>query len=241
MTAESVRDDSPDLTLALRCRGVNKRYPGIHALSNFDFEAAAGKVHALLGENGAGKSTFIKGLGGTLRFDSGTIELFGKCVEIGSPAAARRLGIEVAYQELSAIPDLTVARTIWLRRGGTAPLKLMSQTSLRHRTLELYDRLQSPRIDPDIPVRRLSVAERQVVEVIGSLATDPRVVVLDEPTAALPTEEAAWVLGLGAPPRRPGKARALHIAPPEGGRADRRPGYRDARWPGRRVRSDCRR
>jgi ribose transport system ATP-binding protein len=181
---------------ALRCRGMSKRFPGVVALSDFDFDATAGEVHALLGENGAGKSTFIKGLGGSVPFDSGTVELFGEPVRIRHPGEARRHGIEIAYQELSVIPDLSVARTIWLRRLGTRPLRFMGQSSLRRRTLELYDRLQSPHVDPDLPVRRLSVAERQLVEVIGALATDPRIVVFDEPTAALPAEEAAWVLGL---------------------------------------------
>jgi ribose transport system ATP-binding protein len=195
-----VSSDAGDVTrdpagrVALRCRGVSKRYPGILALEALDFEAHAGEVHAILGENGAGKSTFIKGLGGSIRFDSGTVELFGETVSINSPAAARRLGVEVAHQEPSVIPDLSVARTIWLRRMSGGALRLLTQASARRRTLALYERLGSPHVDPDIPVRQLSVAERQLVEVIGCLASDPRVVVFDEATAALPTDEANWVL-----------------------------------------------
>src|SRR4051794_3240512 len=186
-------DRSPTATnapqWALRCRGLRKAFPGVVALSDLDFSARAGRVHAILGENGAGKSTLMKGLAGSVPFDSGEVELFGETASIRSPLDARRLGIEVAYQELSAIPDLSVARSIWLRRGSGGPFASLRRRALRRRTLELYERLGAPRIDPDRLVRQLSIAERQIVEVISSLATDPRVVVFDEATASLPAEE----------------------------------------------------
>jgi ribose transport system ATP-binding protein len=166
------------------------------ALNDLAFSARAGRVHAILGENGAGKSTLMKGLAGSVPFDSGSVEVFGEPVTIGSPLAARRLGIEVAYQELSGIPDLTVARSIWLRRGAGGRGGRLGQRSLRRRTLALYERLGAPLVDPDRLVRHLSIAERHLVEVIASLATDPRIAVFDEATAALPAEETRWVLEL---------------------------------------------
>ncbi len=181
---------------ALRCRGLRKAFPGVVALSDLDFSARAGHVHAILGENGAGKSTLMKGLAGSVPFDSGDVELFGEPASIRSPLDARALGIEVAYQELSGIPDLSVARSIWLRRGPGGPLASLRRGALRRRTLELYDRLGAPRIDPDRLVRQLSIAERHLVEVVSSVATDPRVVVFDEATASLPAEETRWVLEL---------------------------------------------
>jgi ribose transport system ATP-binding protein len=195
--AQPARDSAPgDGVWALRCRGLRKAFPGVVALDQLAFDARAGRVHAILGENGAGKSTLMKGLAGAVPFDSGDVELFGEPVSIRSPRDARRLGIEVAYQELSSIPDLSVARSIWLRRGAGGRGTRLRQGALRRRTLALYERLGAPRIDPDRLVRHLSLAERQVVEVVGSLATDPRIVVFDEATASLPAEETAWVLGL---------------------------------------------
>ena len=181
---------------ALRCQGLRKTFPGVVALNDLAFNARSAQVHAILGENGAGKSTLIKGLAGSVPFDSGTVELFGEEATIRSPLDARRLGIEVAYQELSGIPDLTVARSIWLRRAPGGAARRLSQRSLRRRTLALYDRLDSPRIEPGRLMRHLSIAERQLVEVVASLATDPRIVVFDEATASLPADETRWVLEL---------------------------------------------
>ena len=97
----------------LRCTALTKTYPGVTALDKLDFVGDAGTVHAVLGENGAGKSTFIKVLAGTVPPDSGSVELFGEPVALTSVAESRRRGVSVAYQELSLIPDLTVGQNIW--------------------------------------------------------------------------------------------------------------------------------
>ncbi len=182
--------------LALRCTGLTKRYPGVLALDRLDFLAQAGQVHAILGENGAGKSTFIKCLGGSVIADAGEVELDGTTVAIGSPADARKRGIEVAYQELSLVPDLTVAENIWLRRARPTRLRTLPRGELRARTRALLERLDAPAIDPDFRVRYLSLAERQVVEVVSALAGDPKIVIFDESTASLPADETRWALGL---------------------------------------------
>jgi ribose transport system ATP-binding protein len=181
----------------LNCRRLTKAYPGVVALDRLDFVGHAGSVHAVLGENGAGKSTFMKLLGGAVRPDSGSIELFGQSVQLRSVGDARQKGISVAYQELSLIPDLTVGQNIWLNRSATAhPLALMSERSTTRRTEELCAKLGAPGLDPRRKVGDLSIAARHVVEIIASVATDPRVLVWDEATAALPAAEAKWALGL---------------------------------------------
>lgn len=182
--------------MALRCQGLTKRFPGVLALDGLDFTAAAGEVHAILGENGAGKSTLIKALGGSLALDSGTVEVFGREQHIGSPDEAAAHGITVAYQELSLLGDLTVAQNIWLRRGRSNAAGILSRRALRARTEELCARLGAPPISPDSKVRYLSIAERQIVEIVASLASEPRILVLDEATASLAADETRWALEL---------------------------------------------
>jgi ribose transport system ATP-binding protein len=186
------------LTSVLRCTSLTKRYPGVVALDGLDFEAKAGSVHAVLGENGAGKSTFIKTLGGTVRPDTGTIEIGGRTTVLPSVRAARRQGIGVAYQELSLIPDLTVGQNIWLNKGSTNPLAILAHKDTIRRTEELYARIGAPVIDPRRKVKDLTMAARHVVEIVSSVAVEPRILVLDEATAALPAAEAQWALGLAS-------------------------------------------
>lgn len=180
----------------LFCEGVIKRFPGVIALNGLTFRGRPGEVHALLGENGAGKSTFIKILGGAVKPDAGRLELFGQPAVIDSPGQARRLGISVAYQELCLVPDLTVAQNIWLHLARPSRLGMLTSGYLRPRTLELYERLGAPPIDPDAKVKDLAVAARQVVEIIRSVAQQPHVLVFDEATAALPATETRWALDL---------------------------------------------
>nr|MBA2358970.1 sugar ABC transporter ATP-binding protein [Actinomycetota bacterium] len=160
------------------------------------FAADAGEVHALLGENGAGKSTFIKILTGAVQRDAGELSLFGEPLHGRSPLEARRAGIAAVFQELSLVPDLTVAENVWFRREPLTPLGTISRAALRRRTRELFRRLDFPPIDVDREVRGLSVAERQLVEVAKSISAEPRVLVLDEATSALSPREVTWLVGL---------------------------------------------
>jgi ribose transport system ATP-binding protein len=184
------------MAAVLKCVALTKAYPGVVALDGLDFEAEAGTIHAVLGENGAGKSTFIKSLGGTVRPDSGSIAIDGAPVAMASVRDARRLGIGVAYQELSLVPDLTVGQNIWLDKLGRNPLGLVGGRATTRRTEELLARLGAPSIDPRRKVKDLSIAARHVVEIVSSVATNPRILVLDEATAALPAAEARWALEL---------------------------------------------
>src|SRR3954452_3600561 len=164
----------------LEAKGVAKSFGGVRALDGVDFAADAGEVHALLGENGAGKSTFIKILTGAVAPDAGTISLFGEALAAGSPQAASRAGVSAVFQELSLIPDLTVAQNIWFRREPLTPLGTVPVRALVRDTQRLFGRLDFPAVDPRREVRGLSVAERQLVEIAKAVASEPRVLILDE-------------------------------------------------------------
>jgi len=180
----------------IQASAVSKHFGGIAALSRAEFHAAAGEVHALIGENGAGKSTFIQILAGALRPDRGSILLRGKPFAAANPSAAQNDGISAVFQELSLVPDLTVEQNIWFRREPLTGLGTVNARKLRADTLALLDRYDIPVARPDVEVRRLSLAERQVVEIAKALARDPSVLILDEATSSLAPRETEWLLGL---------------------------------------------
>jgi ABC-type sugar transport system ATPase subunit len=178
----------PDTPL-LALQGIAKRYGGVQALGGVDFDLRTGEVHALLGENGAGKSTLIKVLGGIVTPDAGTIVLDGRPVTIRDVADADHLGIRLIHQELALAPNLTVAENLFLNREPTR-FGLLDRRALRDRARALIADLGLAEIaDVDAPVSTLFVAQRQMVEIARSLAVKARVLVLDEPTAALSEAE----------------------------------------------------
>jgi ribose transport system ATP-binding protein len=180
----------------LTVTGLSKRYGGIVALSDATFSARAGEVHALLGENGAGKSTFIQILSGAVRHDGGTIAVDGRDYRPANPDDAQARGIAAVFQELSLVPDLTVEQNIWFRREPLTPLRTVRRAELRRRTLALLEKYEFPPLRPDQELRRLTLAERQIVEIAKGLAKEPRILILDEATSALPVREAEWLLKL---------------------------------------------
>jgi ribose transport system ATP-binding protein len=177
-------------------KGLTKRYGGIVALNDASFSARAGEVHALIGENGAGKSTFIQILSGTVPHDGGTITLDGRPYRPANPNAARASGIAAVFQELSLIPDLTVEQNIWFRDEPRTLLRTVDRKAMRRATEELFEKYAFPAPAPERELRRLTLAERQVVEIAKGLAKAPRVLILDEATSALPAREAQWLLAL---------------------------------------------
>src|SRR6185295_12794774 len=166
----------------LSAAGLSKSFPGVRALEGVDFELRPGEVHALLGENGAGKSTLIKILGGALVPDAGTVRLEGQALPLGDPLAVRRRGINVVYQELTLVPDLTAAENIFLGREQGRPL--LRRREMARAARELLDGLGA-RVAPGAPVRALSVAQQQLVEIARALANESKVIILDEPSATL--------------------------------------------------------
>ena len=180
----------------LQASAVSKRFGGIAALSRAEFHAEAGEVHALLGENGAGKSTFIQILSGALRADEGDIRLRGEPYRAANPSAAQAAGVAAVFQELSLVPDLTVEQNIWFRHEQLSPLGTVRARALRDETRALFERLRFPPIRPDQEVRRLALADRQIVEIAKALSRDPAVLILDEATSSLAPKETEWLLGL---------------------------------------------
>jgi rhamnose transport system ATP-binding protein len=181
------------MTVLLRMTDVAKAYGGVRALRGVSFEVRAGEVHALVGENGAGKSTLIAIMSGARQPDAGTIEIDGLEIVALDPVSARGLGVAVIHQRPALFPELTVAENVALGAEHVRPLQRVDWTSRRTRASALLGRLGA-RVSPDARVGDLGVAEQQLVEIALGPNGHAHVVVLDEPTAALPDEEAGRVL-----------------------------------------------
>ncbi len=172
---------------ALRAEGVQMRFGQTIALKGITLDVQPGTIHALIGENGAGKSTFLGVAAGRIRATSGTVEVLGARLRGGDPRAARRAGVASIYQELASIPAMTAVANVFLglepERGG-----LLDERAMRRRFGELSERLGVD-IAPDALMRELSVADQQAVEIMRGLQTDARLLLLDEPTSALERTE----------------------------------------------------
>jgi D-xylose transport system ATP-binding protein len=200
------------MTATLGVRAGTKRFGGVLALDEVDVDIHAGQVLAILGDNGAGKSTLIKCMSGVHRLDSGVIEIEGEPAHLDDPADARRLGIETVYQDLALFDNLgpvdnfyagrEIAAPRWLPRG----MRLTQRRNMSLATREVLDRLQVTLPDLDAPVGLMSGGQRQAVAVARATAFAARVVILDEPTAALGVREARRVLDLIHRLRDEGKA-----------------------------------
>ncbi len=171
--------------------GIGKSFPGVRALHNVNFDLQAGEVHALMGENGAGKSTLMKILSGVYRRDAGEIRLDGKPVEIGSPRQAQEMGIGIIHQELALMRDLTAAQNIFIGReprqlGGW----LLDEKALNRAAQTIFDSMNL-KLAPTVPVGSLTVAKQQMVEIAKALSYRSRILIMDEPTAALNDAEIA--------------------------------------------------
>ncbi len=183
-------DGSSDGGPLLQARELRKSYGSVQALRGASFDLAAGEVVALIGDNGAGKSTLVKCLSGVEIPDAGEILIDGAPVVLDSPTAARRLGIETAYQDLAVAPDLDPAANLFLGRelrrpGLLGALGMLDKAGMRHRAEEQFARLGVTLPDIDVPIGSLSGGQRQSVAVARSVVWASRVVFLDEPTAAL--------------------------------------------------------
>lgn len=173
----------------LQVEGLDKSYLGVHALDNVDFDLYDNEVHAILGENGAGKSTFMKILDGSVLKDGGRIFIKGKEVKITNPYRAQQLGISMVYQELSLMPNLTVAENIflgrWLRR------KIFQTVDWRQMFARSKNVLEKLGVNINVKERvgNLGMGERQLVEIARAISMNVKILLLDEPTSALSDEE----------------------------------------------------
>jgi ribose transport system ATP-binding protein len=179
----------------LECRGLSKRFPGTRALHQVDLDVAPGEVVALIGENGAGKSTLVKILCGIQPPDEGTMRFDGAPFTPERPADAIAAGIGMIHQEMSLLPGLSVAENVLIGRLPTTRYGAINRARMTHLTRGYLARV-GLRVDPATPVRRLSVAQQQQVEIAKALSLDARVLLLDEPTAALGDEESAALFAL---------------------------------------------
>ncbi|MGW1468972.1 sugar ABC transporter ATP-binding protein [Streptomyces sp. NPDC002308] len=173
----------------LHMSGITKSFPGVRALDGVDLEVQAGEVHCLLGQNGAGKSTLIKVLAGAHQPDTGTIHWRGEAVTLRSPIAAMRLGIATIYQELDLVEHLSVAENIHLGHEPTTAGFVVRGRAARTASTELLRRLGHPEIDPARLVGDLSAAQQQIVSMARALSHEVRLIVMDEPSAALDPDE----------------------------------------------------
>ncbi|MFF2520490.1 sugar ABC transporter ATP-binding protein [Streptomyces liangshanensis] len=180
---------APPESVLLTMSGITKLFPGVRALDGVDLEVQAGEVHCLLGQNGAGKSTLIKVLAGAHQPDGGVITWQGEAVTLKSPIAAMRLGIATIYQELDLVEGLSVAENIFLGHEPTTAGFVVKGREARTRATALLKRLGHPEIQAHRPVGSLSAAQQQIVSMARALSHEVRLIVMDEPSAALDPDE----------------------------------------------------
>ena len=179
MTHEDNGGSSGEEHLRLELRGISKQYPTVRANDGVDLRVKPGEIHAVLGENGAGKSTMMKMIYGSVQPDEGEILWNGQLVNIRSPNEARALGISMVFQHFSLFDTLTTAENVWLGLDRSISLEEVTRR-IRHVSGEY-----GLEVDPLRPVHTLSVGERQRVEIVRALLTDPQLLILDEPTSVL--------------------------------------------------------
>lgn len=178
----------------LEAKGIRKVFPGTVALDHVSFELLEGEIHALMGENGAGKSTFLKIVTGALQPDAGEIYIAGRSVKMHSPVDARRMGVAIVHQELSLFPDISVMENILV---GQTPTRagFMRRRQMQEICEHYLERFQV-RFSPTDVVKDLSVSQQQIVEIVKALVTDADVYIFDEPTSALSVDDASRLFGV---------------------------------------------
>ncbi len=178
----------------LRISNLSKSFGPVKALRGIDFELRKGEIHAIAGENGAGKSTLMNVIDGILQPDSGQIVLDGMPVKISSPTMAQQLGIGFVHQEIALCPDASVAENIFMAKTNISRSWLMDYKKLERDAVDVFRQLSD--IDPSVLVKNLSISNQQLVEIAKALTLDCRILILDEPTAALTESEARTLFGI---------------------------------------------
>jgi ABC-type sugar transport system ATPase subunit len=180
----------------LELEHISKKFPGVQALQDVRFDVCAGEVHALLGENGAGKSTLIKIISGVHRPDTGEIRIDGNRVSFSNPREAQTRGVATIYQELSLYPELTVAENIFMGHAPRGLLGSVNWREMRQRAREILLSLDITDLDVDEKIGGLSVGKRQRVEIAKALSLNARILIMDEPTAALTEADVQRLFGI---------------------------------------------
>lgn len=196
-------DDNRDrhgrkLVSLLKLRDVAKNFGAIEALKGVDLEIGPGEAVGLMGDNGAGKSTLVKIISGNFRQSRGSIEMDGEPVDFHRPMDAREVGIEVVYQDLAIADNLTAAENVFLGREirkGWGPFRTLDKKAMIDRSAELFEELKSETRPRDL-VRKMSGGQRQAVAIARTRLSQAKIVLMDEPTAAISVRQVAEVLGL---------------------------------------------
>lgn len=186
---------NPQAAPRAELRGITKQFGATRALEDVSLDLLSGEIHALVGENGAGKSTLVKILAGVYQPDQGTIWLDGVATQLNGPAHSRSLGIAVVHQEPRLFPDLTVAENVFIGHAPAARFGTIDWGATRRSAQALFDELQVE-FDVGAPVRGLSMADQQLIEIAKSLSMEARVLILDEPTASLSAHEVARLFAI---------------------------------------------
>lgn len=190
--------------MLVEARGISKQFGGVEVLSDVDLDLHAGEIHALLGENGAGKSTFAKILAGVHRPTRGTLKLNGSKVDVTNPIAAQKLGIALIHQEPISFPDLSIAENIVMGRQGGGLLSRVPWAKIIADARQYLDML-GVSLDVTLPMRGLSIANQQMVEIARSLASDSKLIIMDEPTAPLTPREVDTLFNIARRLREEGR------------------------------------
>jgi ribose transport system ATP-binding protein len=184
---------TPSPSAAVAVERLTKRFGATLALDEASLHVRSGTVHALLGENGAGKSTLVKVLSGFVRPDSGTIALFGRPVDLRAPQVASAAGIRTAFQEMTLIPQMTVAQNVLLEHEPAGLLGQIRRRELNERVSELLGLLEIDDVDPRREVAEYDLSVRQKIEIAKALSLDPEILLLDEPTSTLSRADVEWL------------------------------------------------
>lgn len=184
MKGEAIGEAMPLLEVC----GISKSFPGVRALSEIEFRLLSGTVHVLCGENGAGKSTFVKILDGVCQPDSGEIWVCGKRVRIDDPITARRLGIGMIFQELDYVPDATVEQSLFLGSEPRNRIGGIDWRKIRRRTIELLNTEELPYL-PTTKLKDLTVSDIQILEILKAVSSEKKILLMDEPTSAITDRE----------------------------------------------------
>jgi ribose transport system ATP-binding protein len=178
---------------AIAAQAISKRYGATIALDRAEIRIQQGEVHALLGENGAGKSTIVKLLSGLVQPDEGELRIFGSRVTIANPRVAHRLGIQTAFQELTLIPDLTVSQNLLLPYEPATTTGFLKRRAAERQVQETLTKFGLSGIDPRAEIRNLDLPLRQKIEIIKAIGRNPKILLLDEPTSTLSGDDVEWL------------------------------------------------